>query len=137
VCLDGDALLVAAWRSVAEERRAEAGDLDGDGRLRQLEVAGQLQTVVLLVLPARDLRVDELPLDELALRVAAHAQQLLAPGLQQRHGFEWERAPGQVAARDDQIGLLTLHLGEHRLERNGVAVDVCERGDPHDARCGR
>jgi hypothetical protein len=86
---------------------------------------------MLLVLPDRDLGVDELPLDELPLRVAAHADEPRPPGRQQGDGFERERAPGQVAARDDQIRLLTLQLGEDRFERDGVAVHVRERGDPH------
>ena len=87
---------------------------------------------MLLVLPDRDLGVDQLPLDELPLRVAAHAEDALPPGLEEGDRLERERAPGQIAARDDQVRLFTLQLGENRLERDGVAVHVRERGEPHD-----
>ena len=40
-----------------------------------------------------------------------------------------QRAPREVAARDDQVRLLALELGEDRRERDGVAVDV---GDDRD-----
>ena len=73
----------------------------------------------------------QLPLEQLPLRVAAHEPRPVAPRLEQRDGLARQRTPGQVAAGDDQVRLLPLDLGEHGLERHGVAVDVRERRDPH------
>ena len=36
-----------------------------------------------------------------------------------------------VAERDDQIGFMTLQIGERGAERDGVAVHVGDEGDPH------
>ena len=47
------------------------------------------------------------------------------------------RPPDDVAAADDSVDPLARDLGEHRLERGQVAVDVAERGDAHDSRRSR
>ncbi len=43
----------------------------------------------------------------------------------------------RVACDDDLVDALALDLGEHRLERWEIAVDVADRGDAHGARLPR
>ena len=42
-------------------------------------------------------------------------------------------ALGDVAERDDQVGPLTLQIVEDGAKRNGVAVHVGDKRDPHSA----
>jgi hypothetical protein len=129
----GHALLVASRRAVAEERLPQPGDVHAHAGLHAAEVLGEPGTLVLRVLPARDLGVDQLPFDELPLRVPAHQTDALSPRLDERDRLRGERPPGEVAAGDEQIGLLPLDLGEHRFERGGVAVHVRDCRDAHAA----
>jgi hypothetical protein len=39
------------------------------------------------------------------------------------------RPPGQITADDGEVGADLLELGQHRLERDGVPVDVGEDGN--------
>jgi hypothetical protein len=42
-----------------------------------------------------------------------------------------QRAPREVAAKDDQVDVLARNVAQDSLERRSVPVDVRERGDAH------
>ena len=129
----GHALLVRARRAVAEARRPETVDVDGDGLLE----AGEERQVVRAVLrrvihgPRVGCSSTVTQLDECALRVAANEACRNVERAHERERLLRERAPGEVAAEDDEVGRLPLDLLEHGGERRRVPVDVRERGDAH------
>ncbi len=57
--------------------------------------------------------------------------------LEQPQRLARERAGDDVPTNDDDVGLGEPWVGEHRLQRRQVAVDVVERGDPHVTRRSR
>ena len=68
-------------------------------------------------------------LEQGALGVAAHVERREREAVEERQRLARKRPPGQVAAEDDEIGVLVLELGEDGLERNRVPVDVREHRD--------
>ena len=113
---------------MAEKHRAQAFDLELDGRLeagqkvavgpRELArgVRGEL---VAALAPA----VEEK--DHLALAVAGDEA---CVGQRPHPVQHLDRVParGEVAAEEDEIRLLAFHLGEHGLQRRQVAVHVVQ-----------
>ena len=69
------------------------------------------------------------PLVGLAVAVAAHEARF--DRADELRGLGGLRAEEEIAAEDDRVYVLLLDLGENRLERDPVAVDVVERGDAH------
>jgi hypothetical protein len=121
----GNALLVRARRAVAKADGAEAVDLDGDGRLE----AGEECEVLLRVQrgdprPALALGVSH----DGPIRIAANEPCRDAKCSDELERLARERAPREIAAEDDQIGLGALDLCQHRLQRGRVTVDVREHG---------
>jgi hypothetical protein len=104
------ALLVAARRAVAEANGPEAVDVDDDVLLEALDECAQLAGVLLLH-PARVPGVLG-ALDDRPIGVSSDE-----PGRVDRIGepvrLDRLRAPRQIAAEDDEVGLLALELGQH------------------------
>jgi len=82
--------------------------------------SGQL---VLVAIPAFDRG-----LGERTLRVPAHEDRCLAEWFDETPRFFRERAPRQVCAEDEEVGLLLRDL-EDGLERDRVPVHVGDDGD--------
>ena len=125
---------------MTEEHRSEAVDLGAHDRLEARE-----QVAVLAAEALRDpgveapdrvlavLRADAAVVgaDELAIGVAHHPADAFAEPREAVERLARQRAGRDVAADDDELRRGRLDLGEHRLERVGVAVDVVQRGDAH------
>ena len=126
-----DDVLVRRRRRVAAEH---AACLHGRGE------AAQEREAILAELRARPVRclehalvglfVAELERNEKVIRVPVDAR--TSKLLQQRNAFARLRpALGDVAERDDQVGLDVLQVGQSGAEGDGVAVHVGEEGDAH------
>ena len=98
-----------------------------DERQRVGVVAGRdpAAAVADLDLPARG------QVEDRHLGVPLHEAGRTVERLQERRGLRRPRPPGQVAAEHQQVDVLPLDLGEHRLEGREHAVDVVQGGDAH------
>ena len=67
----------------------------------------------------------------IAVCVAAHDERAVAERDDALERLARPRTGDHVAAEDDPVDVRLLDLGEHRVERRQVAVDVVERRDPH------
>ena len=117
----GHDLLVAPRRRVAEEDAAEPVDVE---RARTRERPSPSTSAWAARRAARAARL------ELTVGVAEH-EDARSPSSRAASSARAARAGDHVAAEDDPVRPRAAHLGEHRLERRQVAVDVVERGDPH------
>ena len=107
--------------------RAETVDVDRDRRLEcreEDEIVGGVLRRHPRTAPFR-LHPDH------AIRVPAYESSWDLESSHERERLLRERSPRQIAAEDDQIGLLALDLVEDGCERGRVAVHVGKRGDPH------
>ena len=110
--LGRDALLVAARRAVAEAHRSEPVDLDDDVLLERAEELPHRVRVVRLH-PLLALGLGD-AFEHGPVRVPAHEPRVQAA--RQLVRLLGQRPPGQVAAGDDQVGVLALDLLEHGRE---------------------
>ena len=67
--------------------------------------------------------------EDVALAVAGDPAWLLAA--KPLDALELKRPPEDVTPDDDLVDSFGCNVGEHRLERREVAVDVVQRSDPH------
>ena len=123
-----DDLLVASRGAVAEADAPETVDLDRRLLDERREPGAGLRGVLPEepgLPPGRLVALCE----ERALGVSAdedHRHRQAVDESERRLGL---RPPGQVTAEDDEVGADPLELGQHRLERDGVPVDVGEDGN--------
>ena len=113
---------------MAEARRTEAVDVDGDRLLEACE-----ESEVLLGVhrghpwPAAALGIRS----NCSICVAAHEPGRNLQSPDERKGLAWKRSPREIAAENNQVGLGELELRQHGLERGRVSVDVGKCGDAH------
>src|SRR5205085_6811095 len=69
-----------------------------------------------------------------AVRVPTDPQGSFAQPAESLERLDRLRPVDAVAAEHDEVDVLALDLGEHRLERRQVRVDVVEGGDLHRSR---
>jgi len=74
------------------------------------------------------------PVAEIAVGVAVNPDGTVSERAQSFEALGRKRPSGNVPAGQHDVGRLTLDLGEHRLERGQVAVDVVEPRLPPDGR---
>jgi hypothetical protein len=73
-------------------------------------------------------------LEDKPIGVAPEEPNTLAKRLERIDHLGRKRTGDYVAAYDNRIHVLQASIGEYRLERGQVPVDVIERGDPHPTR---
>ena len=127
---------------VAWQQTSRLPEIDLDGRLEPLQ---ELEAVVaqLLAGPAADLEhpFDVLGVHRLGLGAEVERKHELVRVPEDAGAVELPQeldaldrlrpALGDVAKRDDQVGLYALEIGERRAEGDRVAVHVREEGDAH------
>ena len=133
-----DHVEIVLGRGVAEEDVAQALDLELDALRQAVEevdlLGGQGGEEPLALAGRRTSLARRQHLDQLALGIAAQPAHPVALGAKPLDRLARKGASDHVPTGHDHVQLGSL--GEHRLERRQVPVDVVERRDPrHRLRC--
>jgi len=125
----GEPALVVGRESMAAANRAEAGDGDRE-RERPFAHSGKAVRPEPLTHPGVPLVIVT---EGEAIGVAAQEPDAVAQRCQPIERLGWKRAGDDVPKDDNPLGGCAAWIGEHRVERLDVAVNVGESGGRH---CG-
>lgn len=113
---------------MAEVDGSETVDVDGQALGEAREERERLLGVVLKkpALPASRVGAR---FEQRALCVSAHEESSDRKAVDEGDGLLGQGPPGQISAENREIGRELMQLGQDRLERDCVAMDVGEDGD--------